>query len=381
MKFIKNFLKKAYICFLKILPIKKNRIYFVSNFGERYSCNPKAFFEHLYKNHKDEFDFYYCLNDKNSNELPSDVKRHKYKSIKDLYYLYTSKYIINNFRFHKLFNKKKGQVYVQTWHGGPIPQKKVEKDAEDKLPQIYIEEAKQDSKNMDLLLTGSTMLCDIFKKGFWFDGEVTNFGTPRYDIFFKDNAEFKNNLRKKLNIDENSKIVLYAPTFRNSITPEDLILDNETLIAAFKKYYNSPITLLYRFHPHQTEQVKNLTFEEDNIINVTSYPDSVDLEILSDCLITDFSSCLSDFLVLNKPCFNLVKNIESYLDNERSLYIDLKEIPYPVLKDEKSLEKYLLNEKNIEKNISKKVESFKQKIGLTEKGTACKSLYEKLKKF
>ena len=378
MKKIKRFIAKVYIAFLKLLPIKKNRIYFVSNFGTRVACNPKAFFDYLYNNHKSEFDFYYCLNS-NNGTLPSDVKTAKYKSLKDLYYLYTSKYIVNNFRFHTLFSKRKSQVYVQTWHGGPVPQKKIEKDAEKTLNEGYIKEAKNDSQNISLLLTGSTSIQEIFSKGFWYDGEVCNFGTPRYDLFFNENTELKNKLREQFNISADSIIVLYAPTFRNNTKPEDMVLDNKTIVNALKKHFKKDIVLAYRFHPNQAKEVKDLVFEDEGVINLTSYPDSVDLEILSDILLTDFSSCLADFLVLNKPCFMIVKDYEEYLKNERGLYMSLEELPYPIFKSEKEFAEFLNKTNDIDGLFDKKIKAFSKKIGLSENGNACKSLYEKMK--
>lgn len=379
MRKIKRLLARIYIAFLKILPIKQNRIYFVSNFGTRISCNPKAFFEYLYKNHKREFEFYYCLN-KKTTSLPKDVKSAKYKSLKDLYYLYTSKYIVNNFRFHSMFFKRNKQIYIQTWHGGPVPQKKIENDAVADLSKDYINAAKNDSKQIDLLLTGSSAIQKIFSSAFWYNGKVTNFGTPRYDSFFQDNAELKCQLKKQYSIKEDSVIILYAPTFRNNSDPQELFLDNKTVLDAAKKYFNRDVTLLYRFHPHLADKLAKLSFDDDNVINVTDYPDSVDLEILSDVLITDFSSCLADFFVLKKPCFLIIKDYENYLKNERELYMNLNQLPYPIFKSEKEFAKYISTTQNINSSLNKKIEDFSIQIGLSEKGIACSTLYDELKK-
>jgi len=374
---IKQFLAKCYIGFLKLLPIKKNRIYFVSNFGSRVACNPKAFFYYLYNNHNKEFDFYYAVNDKSSANMPKGVKTAKYRSLKDLYYLYTSKYIVNNFRFHQYFKKRKKQYYIQTWHGGPIPQKKIEQDAIEDLSQNYIRNAINDSNNMDLLLTGSKSLQKIFSKCFWYNGEVACFGTPRYDQFFKDNTQKIAEIKQSLNINKDAKVVLYAPTFRYKAKMQDIMLNDEEVLKIFKNYFKQDVVLLYRFHPNQESEIKDVVFKNSNVLNLTTYPDPIDLELIADCLITDFSSILADFYVLKKPCLIFARDFDNYLKNERQMYIDYDKYPYPIFKTEKEIANYLKNNDILNQPTQDK--EFEKLIGLTEVGTACESLYNKIK--
>ena len=378
---LKKLAKKTIICVIRIFcPVKKKKIYFISNSGNRFSCNPKAFFEYLYENHKDEFEFVYCIKKESENLIPKDVKVVYPNSIKNIYHFQTAGIIVNNFRMEWALNKRKKQYYIQTWHGGPVPQKMVEKDAIADLSAKYIKSAQKDSKNMDLLMTGSDAIAKAYRTAFWYDGEISNFGTPRYDIFFKDTKEFAKKLKAELGIAEDTKIVLYAPTFRNCMTPEELILNNEVLLRAFEKYYGSKVVLMYRFHPNQTKETKNFTFDDERIVNLTSYPDAVDLEIIADILITDFSSTLADFMMLRKPCFIFSKEYEQYVSSERSLYIDCKEYPYPMVDSEEKLEEYINKNKDLANKFTKDIDAFNKKIGLTEKGDACENLYLKIKK-
>lgn len=374
----KRIVKKIVIVVIRIFcPVKKNRIYFISNNGEKYTCNPKAFCEYLLEFHKGEFEIFYCLQKKYQSLLPKDVKTAEKNTLKEIYYFQTAGVIVNNFRLNWTMNKRKKQYYIQTWHGGPIPQKMIEKDAEDKLSKSYIRDAKSDSKNMSLLMTGSSELCKIFEKCFWYDGEVSNFGTPRYDKLLKEDKEFEKNKRKELGFNENTMLVLYAPTFRNNTPLTDLILDNKKILDGLEKYFKKPVKMIYRFHPNQAKEARNIVFDDERVVNLTDYPDAIDLEKISNLLITDFSSILSDFAMLKKPCLMLCKDCDEYLTNERKMYMGIKEYPYPLLKTESELIDYLNKDFDLDK-IKKEVEKFVEKIGLTEKGNACETLYKKI---
>lgn len=367
-------------CVRVFCPVKKRKIYFLSNDGNRYACNPKAFFEYLYNNHKDEFEFVYCISDESKHLIPQGVKTTKKYTLKNIYHFQTAGIIISNFRINWTVNKRKKQYYIQTWHGGPVPQKMIEKDAISDLTEKYIAMAKKDAQNTNLLMTGSDAIKEAYRTAFWYDGEISNFGTPRYDIFFKNNEEFSNKLREQLKIEKDTKIILYAPTFRNCMSPDELVLNNKIILRAFENYYKSKVVLMYRFHPNQTKETKDMTFEDERIMNLTSYPDAVDLEIIADVLITDFSSTLADFMMLRKPCFIFSKEYEQYISSERKLYIDCKEYPYPMVESEEKLEEYIVKNKDLENKFTKDIDAFNKRIGLTENGKACESLYVKIKK-
>lgn len=373
--------KRMIIIFIRIFcPVKKNRIYFISNGGAFYSCNPRAFFEYLYENHKNEFEFCYCIKNELKNLLPKDknIKTFKNNSIKNIYYFQTSKIIISNFRIGWAMNKRKGQFYIQTWHGGPIPQKMIEKDAINDLDSNYIKMAKKDSLNIDLLMTGSDAVLKIFKTNFWYNGNISNFGTPRYDVFIKTSKAQIKEIKKRLGIKEQTKVVLYAPTFRDSVSLNNLLLKDEIVLNAFEKYFNENVVLIYKFHPNQINNAKNINFSNKKVINLTTYSNIVDLELIADVLITDFSSVMADFVVMNKLCFLLIKDYEDYINNERGLYLKLDDLPYLKVKKEEEFSD-ILKDENLIKNSLKNLTEFKEKYGINEVGDSCAKLYNVIK--
>lgn len=149
---------------------------------------------------------------KSKENIPG-VRKVKITSLRYIYELCTSKIIITNFRTTDTFIKRKNQYYIQTWHSS-LRLKQIEKDAEDTLPKDYVKMAIDDSKKLDLLLSGCKYSTDIFKRAFWYDGEIFEHGTPRNDIFFQKNSDLNNKIKEKLNINKDKKIILYAPTFR-----------------------------------------------------------------------------------------------------------------------------------------------------------------------
>ena len=213
----------------RIFRIKENRIYFISNKG-LFSCNPKAFFEYLYNNHRDEFDFYFCLN--KERYIGDGVKQAKFKTIKDYYYFYTSKYIISNQRIDKRYKKRKGQIYIQTWHGGPIPMKAVEGGIFN-ADKSYIKGAKKESRGITAFTVGSDDILSYYKKSFFFSGRFLNFGTPRYDTIINASEEDCKKAKRALGLPLDKEVVLLAPTFKDDQNIKRDLLDNKKIINFF----------------------------------------------------------------------------------------------------------------------------------------------------
>lgn len=367
--------------FFRLLPIKKKRIYFISNMGEKYACNTRALFEYLYQNHKEEFDFVYIANNNEIKELlPKDIKTAKYESLKDYFYYYTSKIIVNNFRFPQSYKKRKKQYYIQAWHGSTIPYKKIEKDVESSLNPNYVKMAKNDSKYIDCLIMGSTSCQEIFDNCFYCENKTVVTGTPRTDkLVLSDQDEIKS-IKENLNLTENDYLVLYAPTFRDNMPIESGFLNNEKIKDAFKKLYpNKDIKILYRFHPNLAKKVKELTLPE-GVINVTEYFDMQDLILISDIMITDFSSCAFDMMFAKKQTLIYTNDAKQYMEGERGLYISLKELPFLISSSEDELCEHIVKHKEYEPEFNKKVLIFSEKFGTKEDGLACKRIYDIIKK-
>lgn len=371
-RIIRNILKKAVELFYKLFwlfPINNKKIVF-SSFGARtFGDNPKYIALECIEELPD-YELVYVLRNTNL-ELPKKIKKVKYNSFIYFYEMATSRVWIDNTRKESHIPKRKGQFYIQTWHGS-LSLKKIEKDVEEKLDPQYVKTAKIDSKKIDLMITNSDWGQEFFKRCFWYDGKIVKCGSPRVDILFKDNTKLINTLRKKFNLSD-EKILLYAPTFRESKRLDVYNIDYNRLIHTLEERFGSKWKIFVKLHPNISDKILNVP---DFVINVTDYPDINELYTISDVMITDYSSGIFDFANLKRPIFLYAMDLEEY-SNERDTYFNLKELPFTLSENNNQLMK---NIKDFNKtDYEKKLDDFFKNVGLNENGNACKVIINFIK--
>ncbi|WP_204412454.1 CDP-glycerol glycerophosphotransferase family protein [Bacillus tianshenii] len=353
-----------------LLPVKENKIFFFSYYGNQYGCNPKYISEHMLKHYpKDSFDIVWALN--NPSIKLKDVKVVKTMSLKYFYELCTSKVIITNFRTTELFVKRKNQYYIQTWHSS-LRLKQIEKDAEASLPSHYVQMAKRDSKKCDLVLSGCKYSTSIFKRAFWYEGEIFEHGTPRNDMLINNyNVNYRSRILNGLKIAKKSKVILYAPTFRKGNNLEIYKLEFSKILSQIKNKYGGEWVFLVKLHPHLSSKSKDLVYGKD-VIDVTAYDDIQELLSISDVLITDYSSLMFDFALTKRPCFLYVPDLDEYMANDRNLYFDIQDLPFNHATDMDQL--LLLIQQFNNKKYEQKLKEFSSHIGTYENGKAAEKL-------
>lgn len=373
----KNNIAKLLVNIFNIMPIKKNKIYIFSYYGNQYGCSPKYISEYLVNNYPEKkFDIVWQFNDIKASRNIEGIRTVKTMSLKQLYEMCTSKVIITNYRTTELFKKRKDQYYIQTWHSS-LRLKKIEKDAEESLPKNYLKMAKEDSTKCDLLLSGCKFSTEIFKRAFWYDGEIFESGTPRSDMLLKNNVEIQNKVKKSLGIDCNKKIILYAPTFRKGDSLDSYNVDYQRILKALKSKFGGDWVFLVRLHPHLVSRSKELVYGE-NVLDATSYDDIQELLSTSDVLISDYSSLMFDFALTERPCFLYVPDLEEYIKNDRALYFDIKKLPFLHTLDNDELEEGI--EKYNKTYYKKRLKDFNKEIGSFEDGKACENLAKRIEK-
>ncbi|MBP3038598.1 CDP-glycerol glycerophosphotransferase family protein [Bacillaceae bacterium Marseille-Q3522] len=372
----KNFICLVLIFLFRLLPMKKNKVLLFSYYGQQYGCNPKYISQYLQKAYETgTFDIVWAFAD------PS-VQQRKLKGVRTVktmtpayfYELCTAKVIITNFRTTNLFVKRKKQYYIQTWHSS-CRLKQIEQDAEESLPQSYIKMAKKDASKCDLLVSGSRYSTEIMERAFWYKGEIYPFGTPRNDLFFQQNMGRRTSILRKLSIPGSYKITLYAPTFRSNQDMELFSFDKEKALASLSSRFGGRWLLLVKLHPHMIMQANEIAAGE-NIIDVTTYDDIQELLMISDVLITDYSSLMFDFAITRRPCFLYVPDLETYVNEERSFYFQIDKLPFLHAVHENQLHDRIRNFNS--SNYAEVLEIFLQKIGSYEKGNASKALAKRV---
>ena len=168
--------------------------------------------------------------------------------------------------------------------------------------------------------------------------KLLDFGYPKNDILFNKDIEFIKKLRKKYEISESiNKIILYAPTWREK-TSWEFPLSNEILIEmnAFLEKVNA----VYLIKAHLIEQ--RLNFKEyKNIRLVDKTADIQELALISDLLVTDYSSIFFDYLLTMKPIIFFAHDLKKY-EEEKGFYYNYEDIvPGPIVSNAVELLKLL----------------------------------------
>lgn len=363
-----------------LFPINKHKVCVISWFGVNFKCNPKALAVYM-SNHVHDLACKVLVIVDYPNIYKGDypnlvfVRTH---SLRHIYCLATCRVFIANVRMAS-FCKRKGQYYVQTWHGtGP---KKSEKDSIGTLSKSYVETAIRDCEQTDLMLSGSGYFSNWIKRSTWYKGKILECGSPRCDVFFnqEDYEKSKKKVFSEFHVGNDERLIMYAPTFRSLTEIEDYGFDAKKLIGTLMERFGGKWKLLLRFHPNVAKYPIPDIFSKylgKEVIDVTRYPDMQDLLCASDALITDFSSVSTEFAIQNKPCFLYAPDLDSY---DRGLYIKPEQMPFPLAKTEIELLGVVAGFD--EANYKKLVDTYSLFLGNVEKGCACREVVNEIKKY
>ena len=326
--------------------IDNNKILFITSNGA-YTCNPKYIAQELL-NQKCTYELIWAVNSwhlEYIKDFPDNIKFVVYDT-PEYYKEYNSAKLIimNERRLKEVKNKiykKTGQIYLQTFHGS-LGIKKTGIDRND-LSKRSIRISKKDSEQVDYLISNGKYTTDFFKRTFFDNGKILEFGHPRNDIFFCDNSCIKEKIFKKYNINNTNKVVLYAPTFRDDEDMSCFTMDYNLLLNFLKEKFGSDWTLLLRLHPRMLEFRNRFEINRTrNIVDVSLHSDIQELLSVSDVVITDYSSCIYDFMLTGRPAFIYASDIDKY-NNSRGLYYSLSETPFPVSKNNDELQHNIKN--------------------------------------
>lgn len=301
-------------------PTQKQKIIFCNFNGKGIGDNPKYICNEIIRQ-KLPYDLVWLTKDKRN--LPEIVRSVPFFSYKAIYEVSTAKVIVNNVKNGLPYIKKKGQYVIQTWHG-EVALKLVEGENEKELSKSYVSKSKKDSKQTDIILAGSLFDYNLIRSAFWYDGKILKTGMPRNDIFFKSSDSIKRRLKNAIGVSEDVKVVMYAPTFRDNGDVTCYDLDQNRLIRVLTRKTGKAWVLLLRMHPNVN--VSRLTMPSNNgLINVSTYPDPQELILISDLLITDYSSISIDAIINKVPVIIYASDLEKYRKGRglRPLYFEL----------------------------------------------------------
>lgn len=346
-----------------LLPVKRNRVLFLSYRGKQYSCNPRAVSEALSAANNGKIEIVWAFHspakfrylEKQGIRVIGD------RGLSFLLTALTARVVCTNTYYKPYLPRRKEQFYLRTWHGGGA-YKRV--DYPRGLMGAYI---RMQQEGASLYLSSSRAFTDMTLRGsFGYKGEVIEAGMPRNDALIDGSWQEKaSGVRRELGL-ENRKIALYAPTFRDS-AQEIKAPDAERLRRALETRFGGAFTLLYRGH-----HVGNcLRFQCDK--DVSDYEDMQPLLMAADVLITDYSSSIWDMSLTGKPAFLYCPDLKEY---ERGFYTDIRSLPFPLCEDDAGLERNILNFD--ENAYAENVRRHHEALGICESGQAARLAAERI---
>jgi CDP-glycerol glycerophosphotransferase len=245
------------------------------------------------------------------------------------------RYLISNDDMQAHYRKRDGQIYVQTWHGTTLKRIGFDVDQPRAISEAaYLDRLAKDVARWDLLLSPNPFSTPILRRAFRFDGEILESGYPRNDVLRSDDVEhIAADVRRRLSLPAGKRVVLYAPTWRDDQCDGsgryrfDLRLDLQRAQAELGGDY----VFLIRGHHHLAHDVP-VGPRPGFAINVTYYPDISELLLVSDVLVTDYSSIMFDFAPIGRPILFFTYDLEQYRDSLRGFYLDFEaQVPGPLL--------------------------------------------------
>lgn len=346
---MKNLFKLIYVYVLRmvlrlfyLIPIKKNRVMFTSYQGRQYSCNPRFIYEELNRSYKGKFELVWAFINPEKfaflNEEGAIIC--KFRTFKYYYYVLTSKVVVVNTTLGSEVPQRKGQFAINTWHGGGNGGKRSGGRDDKTLPKLERIRNIYDSTRYQMILTSSaTSLKNTVHGNLRFKGPVIG-GTPRNDILVNQNAnELYAKVRDFFGLSHDTKILLYAPTYRNQKSAEDNGLDYAQLRASLTERFGGNWVVLVRMHYFIKQ---NFHAIDNALIDASDYMDMQELLYAVDILITDYSSSCWDFTFTFKPCFLYCTDLKSY-QSERDFYSPIDTWGYPVCETNDELCKAILD--------------------------------------
>ena len=340
---LKNLIKNCIRRFLYCFPIQKGKVVFLNFDGRGFGDNPKYIAEEIMRQRL-PWKLVWLV--RNTDDVPEGIKKVGLGRLLAFYELSTARIIIsnckNNIPSAYISQKKKHQYYLQTWHGD-FALKYIEKEIEDTFSPGYLVRSKIDSKATNAILSGNKQFSKILKDSFWLPSHcaILEFGVPRNDLYFK-GEELKNKLKERYGFSLNDRILLYAPTFRDDFDFSSYDIDFERLRKSLPQSNDTVWRIIIRLHPRVSSRA-DLFCYNDGIIDGSAYSDQQELCMISDGLITDYSSIMGDFMLMRKPVFLYVPDLEKYSDKSkgRGLRDFYFQLPFPFCYNQPELESHL----------------------------------------
>ena len=368
--------------------VDEHMILFSTFNGKSYSDSPKAIYKYM-KNNKQYSDYKFVWAFKEPDKYKYLEENNNTKVIRQgtkqyEQYMSKSKYWIFNYRAADHQYPRKDQIFVQCWHGTPLKRLGYDLDNPDNVLNTKKEirnKYRIDAKKFKYLLSPSKFATEKFisawnLKEIGKEDCIIEQGYPRNDFLINHTKDDIQKIKDKLKINTNRKIILYAPTWRDNQHQSGIGYTYKTQVDfdMLQRELGQDYIILFRAH-YLVANEFDLKKHEGFIYDVSNVDDINELYVISDILITDYSSVFFDYANLKRPIIYYMYDLEKYKDNMRGFYINLKELPGNIVKTEKELINEIENAK-VNFKYNDKYTEFNNKYNYLDDGEASKRVVE-----
>lgn len=329
-----------------IFPVKRNRVVLMNALAQNYGDNPKYVAQYLLKHHPGKFQIVIPVKDPAANACLAEkgLTVVKYNSLKYFYYALTCKVFLTNSGGFSYLPMRKKQYIINTWHGGGA-YKKCGLDMYEDTP-VFRRDLKLAGDRTDLFLSTCHRFTQVVsasmltpEKVFW------EIGMPRNDIMCNPDPVLRAEIRKRLGLQEEEKLILFAPTYRkpqDNYFKESIAIsygvDCQRVCKAMSARFGGSWRFAYRLHPCV---VNRDGLPGGDVLDLTDYPDMQELLLAADAMINDFSSSMWDFMLTGRPSFLFAVDLEHYIKTTQ-VYTPVEQWPFPCSTDNDRLEQTIL---------------------------------------
>jgi CDP-glycerol glycerophosphotransferase len=370
----------AYHRMIRLLPVRKGTVVFESHLGKQYSDSPRAVYEEMRRRDL-PFHAIWSYAGERPTGFPEDAELVRRWSWPYLRALAQAEFWIDNQGFPLKLSKRPETTYIQTWHGSalkrmgfdepryrvmPEPEQRAYQEAIDRF-DYFVVRGRHDERT----------LAPAYRIS---EDRLLRTGYPRNDALVRakdagtpDPAARE--LAERLGIRPDRPVVLYAPTFREhngKVSTFEFPFD----VDEFADHFGDRLTLLVR--THYLNHVTLPPSVAGRVVDVSGEPDITPVLLLADALITDYSSVMFDYALLQRPMVFFTYDWEEYADNSRGTYFDLaKEAPGPVVRTAEDLFDVLEDLDRLASGQEARLKEFVTRYGEYDRGDAAAQIVDR----
>ena len=345
-RYVKKLVIRTLLTPLRLLPVKKNRVFLINDLSHKYAGNPKYIAEQLAIDYPGQLEIVVSVK---RPEDYDDLRQRGFQVVKFNSWQYfakamTSKVFVTNSGGYSYLPLRKSQYAINTWHGGGA-YKKCGTDMYSNSP-IFRADLKLQARQTGAFLSTCTRFTEEFsrtliipKERFW------EIGMPRNDMMIHPDESLRQKIREKLGLAEDEKLILFAPTYRkvdDNYFRESIAIsygvDSGRVVKAMEQRFGGKWRFAVRYHPNV---VNRQDMNSAGVMDLTDYEDMQELLLAADAMVNDFSSSMWDFMLTGKPSFMFAADLEHYVATTE-VYTPVSQWPFPQSVNNDELEKNIL---------------------------------------